>query len=32
MMASWGVLVAAVCILLLIWFVVLLGSRFFGPQ
>ena len=32
MMAGWGVLVAALCILSLIWFVVLFGSRYFGPQ
>jgi len=31
MMASWGVPIAAGCILLLIWAVVLYGSRFFGP-
>jgi hypothetical protein len=32
MMASWGVLVAAACFLMLIWLLVLYGSRYFGPQ
>jgi hypothetical protein len=31
MMASWGVLIAAGCILAVIWVVVLFGSRYFGP-
>jgi hypothetical protein len=32
MMDGLGVLVAAGCILALIWLVVLYGSRYFGPQ
>jgi len=32
MLDGWGILVAAAIVIGLIWGVVLLGSRYFGPQ